>query len=88
MLSRSDDNAYSITWDAKPTSLYSRISEGGRGMELSDLCWYNDRLYSFDDRTGIVYEIANGKAYVRYILRDGDGNTEKGILHNVAFVIS
>lgn len=26
-------------------------------MELSDLTFFNNNLYSFDDRTGIVYEI-------------------------------
>ena len=29
-----------------------------RGMELSDLCYFDHRLYTFDDRTGIVYEVA------------------------------
>ena len=22
-------------------------------MELSDLCWFNNKMYSFDDRSGI-----------------------------------
>ena len=30
-------------------------NENGRGMELSDLCNYNDKLLAFDDRTGIIF---------------------------------
>lgn len=33
------------------------MNEDGRGMELSDLAYFNGKLYSFDDRTGIVYAI-------------------------------
>jgi hypothetical protein len=29
------------------------INDGARGMELSDLCNFNGKLYSFDDRTGL-----------------------------------
>lgn len=34
------------------------------GMELSDLTFFNNALYSFDDRTGIVYEIDAEKELV------------------------
>jgi soluble calcium-activated nucleotidase 1 len=51
-------------------------------MELSDLVRYNDRLYSCDDRTGVVYEILQNpegaKAVPRYILMDGNGENSKG----------
>ncbi len=32
-------------------------NEEGRGMELSELTYFNHRLYAGDDRTGIVYEL-------------------------------
>lgn len=62
--------------------LKNYLNEKGRAMELSDLVRYNNRLYSCDDRTGVVYEILQGgegaKAVPRYILMDGDGQTSKG----------
>lgn len=72
----------SINWDSsddKPTALYSAFSNGGRGMELSDLLVFNGRLYSIDDRTGIVYEIENNKKIFPWvILSDGNGHEIKG----------
>nr|XP_039259455.1 soluble calcium-activated nucleotidase 1-like [Styela clava] len=56
----------------------SEFSRGGRGMELSALIYYKDKLYSVDDKTGIVFEIGEGKAIPRVILSDGDGNQAKG----------
>jgi len=52
-------------------------------MELSELVLWNNRMYSMDDRSGIVYEIvdfrtANAHVVPRYILMEGDGETEKG----------
>jgi predicted sulfurtransferase len=29
------------------------FSEAGRSLELSDVCNYNGKLYTFDDRTGL-----------------------------------
>ena len=46
-----------ITWDRKRIQLTSTIASGSRGMELSELVVFNGKLYSCDDRTGIVYEI-------------------------------
>ncbi|KJH42118.1 Apyrase [Dictyocaulus viviparus] len=59
--------------------LHTDISGGGRAMELSDLEVYDGRLLSVDDRTGIVYEIRNNKAYPWLFLIDGPGNETKGM---------
>ena len=71
------DGTFTIQWvgDAEFTT---QLSEAGRGMELSALLDYNGRLYSFDDRTGVVFELRGGKAIPRHILMEGDGNTDKG----------
>lgn len=71
--------AYSVDWFDQ-IHITSKINEDGRGMELSDLTYFNQRLYSFDDRTGIVYEIDADKSQViaRYILGDGNGRNNKG----------
>jgi soluble calcium-activated nucleotidase 1 len=86
-----DSGTYSVQFpkDEKgkiiTTPLVGKLAEGKRGLELSELKRFNGHLYTFDDRTGIVYEIldkdpVSGKRKVvaRYILNDGDGNTDKG----------
>jgi soluble calcium-activated nucleotidase 1 len=37
--------------------LHSAYAYGDRGMELSELVVFNGKLYTCDDRTGIVYEV-------------------------------
>ncbi|SPP88398.1 soluble calcium-activated nucleotidase 1 [Drosophila guanche] len=68
-----------ISWDDEaPTALESAFSLKGRGMELSELVTFNGRLLSFDDRTGLVYEIVGDKPIPWVILLDGDGHSAKG----------
>jgi len=70
---------YSIHW-LDQVNIKSKINEDGRGMELSDLTYYNNQLLSFDDRTGIVYEVdaEKSQAIARHILVDGNGRNSKG----------
>jgi soluble calcium-activated nucleotidase 1 len=65
----------------KTVTLTSKVSEGGRGMELSELIVFNGRLYTVDDRTGIVYEIIGSRVVPWVILSDGNGKEPKGALH-------
>ncbi|XP_056466416.1 soluble calcium-activated nucleotidase 1-like isoform X2 [Gadus chalcogrammus] len=67
-----------VEWDAEPLVLESHLAEKGRGMELSELVAFNGKLYSVDDRTGIVYHIDGNKAVPWVILPDGDGSVAKG----------
>lgn len=75
---------YSIHFEPIRT-LTSQHNEAGRGMELSELTLYNNRLLTFDDRTGAVFEILNkdgGKdSYVvpRFVITEGEGDTDKGM---------
>eukprot|EP01088_Endostelium_zonatum_P000146 TRINITY_DN1022_c0_g1_i3.p1 TRINITY_DN1022_c0_g1~~TRINITY_DN1022_c0_g1_i3.p1 ORF type:complete len:379 (-),score=79.58 TRINITY_DN1022_c0_g1_i3:71-1207(-) len=71
-------SVYSVSWQSE-FEIHSKLNEGGRGMELSDLAYYNGHLYSFDDRTGIVFRIINQKAIPYRILMDGNGVDEKGM---------
>jgi soluble calcium-activated nucleotidase 1 len=67
--------------DAEPHELHSQYSYGDRGMELSELIVFNGRLYTCDDRTGIVFELnlSANKVTPWVILIDGDGvSTNKG----------
>ena len=69
-----------ITWDPSLTMLESKVSQGGRGMELSELTAFNGKLYSCDDRTGIIYEIMRDDQVLPWvILQDGNGRVAKGM---------
>jgi Apyrase len=75
--------SYSVEW-VWDVDLSSGHGEEGRGMELSELILWNDRMYTMDDRSGIVYEIVDfrtesARVVPRFILMEGDGNTEKGL---------
>uniref|UniRef100_A0A2I2ZQ44 Calcium activated nucleotidase 1 n=1 Tax=Gorilla gorilla gorilla TaxID=9595 RepID=A0A2I2ZQ44_GORGO len=76
-LSDSGDKV-AVEWDKDHGVLESHLAEKGRGMELSDLIVFNGKLYSVDDRTGVVYQIEGSKAVPWVILSDGDGTVEKG----------
>lgn len=96
---------WSIEWD-NPLDILSQHGEAGRGMELSELVYFDGALtrrrpaapptgacaascpapapgmlLSMDDRSGIVYEIDPDvpAAYPRYILMEGEGDTNKGM---------
>lgn len=83
-LTRDESGRYSVKFDPHRT-LVSQHNEAGRGMELSELTVYKNRLLSFDDRTGTVFEILSthdGKdSYVvpRFVITEGDGDTDKGM---------
>lgn len=72
-----NDGKYNIKWDRKVT-ITSRLNEKGRGFELSELCVFNSKLYTVDDRTGIVYMLHEEKAIPWAILQDGNGIDTKG----------
>lgn len=76
-LSKFKGNTFKVEWISQIT-LTSRLNEKGRGLELSELCAFNGKLYTVDDRTGVVYQIKNGKVIPWVILMDGDGSTTKG----------
>lgn len=78
-LTLSDDHRkVTITFEAEPVTLTSSVSQGGRGMELSELVTFNGKLYTVDDRTGFVYEIWKNQAIPWVVLTDGDGRQMKG----------
>lgn len=83
-------DAFSVTWDA-PADVFTSHNEAGRGAELSELLLYHGRLYTFDDRTGIMFEIVHPlnsgeparekrpALAPRGIFMEGDGATDKGL---------
>jgi len=77
ILSRKSDGTFTVKWTAEG-KLESKFNEAGRGMELSELSFFNHKLYTVDDRTGLVYDITSDIAVPNYILMDGDGQKNKG----------
>lgn len=68
-----------VSWDRnEPIKLTTNFAHKGRGMELSELVVFDGRLLTFDDRSGMVFEIVNDKAIPWILLMDGDGKTTKG----------
>jgi soluble calcium-activated nucleotidase 1 len=74
-----------IEWAERPHVLRGGLLQEGRGMELSTLqYWKGARLFTCDDHTGVLYELAMGdgvapKLFPRHILADGDGDTARGM---------
>jgi soluble calcium-activated nucleotidase 1 len=85
IITRNDDtNQYSLQVEAT-REVTTGHNEAGRGAEFSELAIFNDRLLTFDDRSGDVFEILNkpdGKSSFvvpRFVLTEGDGDTDKGM---------
>lgn len=75
-----DPNKYEVSWDGEAIQIDGKLNEGGRGMELSELIIFNNALLSFDDRTGVVYELTKDNRVVpRHVITEGDGYTSKGM---------
>ncbi|XP_013381847.1 soluble calcium-activated nucleotidase 1 [Lingula anatina] len=73
-----DHSRASVQWDADKLTLKSGLAQGGRGMELSDLVVFNGKLYTVDDRTGVIYEVYGEEVVPWVLLTDGNGMTAKG----------
>jgi soluble calcium-activated nucleotidase 1 len=86
-LSLVDKNKYEIELgsEAAGRNMYTAHNEAGRGAEFSELTIFQNRLYTFDDRTGDVFEILNTPdgedSFVvpRFVITEGDGETDKGM---------
>jgi len=84
IIRRDNTSKYTIQFDPTRT-LFSQHNEAGRGMELSELTVFQNRLLTFDDRTGSIFEILNIKhgteSFVvpRFVITEGSGDTDKGM---------
>lgn len=84
ILKRTGTTKYDISFD-EPRTLVTKHNEAGRGAEFSELTIYNDRLLTFDDRTGDVFEIINNvdgtasEVVPRFVITEGEGDTDKGM---------
>jgi soluble calcium-activated nucleotidase 1 len=87
LISRRDDGKYELERLLEEVPIVSRLSEGDRGMELSELLYFHGKLLALSDRTGVIYEVLNGKLVPLWILADGDGNSESGFKSEWATVV-
>ena len=55
---RRKGETYDVSWDA-PADVSTAHNEAGRGCELSELIKFHDNLYTFDDRSGIMFQVKN-----------------------------
>lgn len=62
----------------KTLEINSGYALNGRGMELSELVTFNGRILTFDDRTGLVFQLQDDKVIPWVLLMDGAGKTGKG----------
>ena len=80
----SESKQYDIELEAQ-RELLTKHNEAGRGAEFSELSIFNDRLLTFDDRTGDVFEILNNEdgtestVAPRFVITEGSGETDKGM---------
>jgi soluble calcium-activated nucleotidase 1 len=80
-----ETNRYTLQMEEPTRELITKHNEAGRGAEFSELTIYNNRLLTFDDRTGGVFEILNkpdGKSSFvvpRFVITEGEGDTDKGM---------
>lgn len=68
---------FKLEWDNTEKEFRTGYSYKGRGMELSELIVFNGKLLTFDDRTGIVFEIHDNEALPWVILRSPKSNRFK-----------
>lgn len=77
-------SGYSLKGTSTAVFLFVQMSHdffvcfSGRGMELSELVTFNGHLLTFDDRTGIVFEMTNNNIAPWVILTDGETISGKG----------
>jgi len=78
-LVKDNDGNYSVTFNQDHVEMTSNESSAkGRGMELSELCWFNGKLYAPADVTGIIYEIKGNKVFPWVTLYEGNGESTRG----------
>ncbi|KDO18889.1 hypothetical protein SPRG_15841 [Saprolegnia parasitica CBS 223.65] len=93
LLVRDADGRYSVEW-CDAVTITTDVNEDGRGFELSELAWFEGRLLTFDDRTGMIFELTNFalnatgplQATPLVAIKAGDGTVAKGAKNEWATV--
>jgi len=78
VMRQNPSGGWDIEWE-EDVELVTKLGEDGRGLELSELISWEGKLWTFDDRSGVLFELDQSyKCIPRYILMEGDGATTKG----------
>ncbi|OQS01768.1 soluble calcium-activated nucleotidase [Achlya hypogyna] len=85
LLVRDAQGRFSVEWK-EAVKVTTTLNEDGRGFELSELAWFQNRLLAVDDRTGTVFALDNFALDAAgpltttplFAIRAGDGNEAKG----------
>lgn len=76
---KTNANNFSFTLGAKnSTTLTSSINSNSKGMELSELIYFNGHLITFDDKTGTIYYIVNNKVQPWITMTSCEGSRRYG----------
>ncbi|XP_059612593.1 apyrase-like [Phlebotomus argentipes] len=67
-----------ITLSSESHDVVTKYSFNGRGAELSELLIFHEKLYTFDDKSGIIFDVEKDKLIPWVILSDGAGNETNG----------
>nr|ABI20151.1 35.8 kDa salivary protein [Phlebotomus duboscqi] len=70
---------YSFSMKDEHHEVFTKYAYKGRGAELSEFLVYKWKLYTFDDKSGIVFKLKNNADLVPWvILANGDGDQVDG----------
>nr|ANW11470.1 LolApy [Bichromomyia olmeca] len=74
---KTDKYTYVISRVKKPVT--TRFAYKGRGAELSEIVVFKNRLYTFDDKSGITFRLTkDGELHPWVILANGNGDSQEG----------
>lgn len=73
-----NENLLDITFAEQSFDIMTRYAHNGRGGELSELIFFNGKMYTFEDKTGIIFDVSNNQLIPWVILGDGFGNETNG----------
>nr|ABA12135.1 35 kDa putative salivary apyrase SP03 [Phlebotomus argentipes] len=77
---RDNGENYDLTMKSQNLHYFTRFAYNGRGAELSELLNFNSKLFTVDDKTGIVFEVKYGGNLIPWvILANGNSNKQEGM---------
>ncbi|XP_059617988.1 apyrase-like [Phlebotomus argentipes] len=73
-----NDSLLDIKFTGDVFDLVTKYAHNGRGSELSELLFFNGKMYTFEDKTGIIFDVTDNRLVPWVILGDGFGNETNG----------
>ncbi|XP_055689117.1 apyrase-like [Lutzomyia longipalpis] len=73
-----NETLLNISFTDESYDIVTRYAHNGRGAELSELLVFNGKMYTFEDKTGIIFDVSSNRLIPWVILGDGAGNETNG----------